>query len=86
MKIFLRETNIWRLIGGGLSLLAIILLLLFPSESFGDIIVYRTEFHLITIWHVLIMIGMIAMFLPTVIEIFSVIKEILIELRKKGNF
>lgn len=70
---FFRESNVWRLIGGIVFIIGVILMVLFPSESYKDIILYRKysdkgEVSIqITVWHTIIITGMLA-FIPTLKE------------------
>jgi predicted membrane channel-forming protein YqfA (hemolysin III family) len=70
---FFRESNVWRLIGGIVFVIGVILMVLFPSESYKDIILYRKysdkgEVSIqVTVWHTIIITGMLA-FIPTLKE------------------
>ncbi|WCL51437.1 hypothetical protein [Leptospira sp. GIMC2001] len=71
---FLRGSNIWRAIGGVLTFVGIILMILFPSETYKDIVLYRSYdsdgniSKQITVWHIVIITGLLAFF-PTIKEL-----------------
>jgi hypothetical protein len=73
LKPFFRESNIWRLLGFGTALLGVILMVVFPSESYPDIIIYQSRDQLgnvsmqVTVWHTIIATGMLG-FYPTIKE------------------
>jgi len=82
-KNFFRESNIWRLIGGLVCFVGIVLMIIYPSETYQDVILYRTfNEHgfvsiQITVWHFVIVTGMLG-FIPT-------LKELLTGFFKRGE-
>jgi len=70
---FFRESNIWRLAGGIIAFAGLILMIVFPTESYPDAIIYR-RFNdkgqiilLFSVWHTIIAIGVLGFF-PTLKE------------------
>jgi hypothetical protein len=68
-KPFWRETNIWRMIGGLLALNGFWALILYPSNIHPDIILYKSDAVLFTIWHLVVVIGLTTAFYPTLKEL-----------------
>jgi len=72
-KPFLRESNIWRIIGGVVTMVGLFCMILFPTETYEDAIIYRKTndkgelTFLISVWHSLIGVGFLGFF-PTLKE------------------
>jgi hypothetical protein len=81
-KPFWRPTNIWRILGGMLALNGFYALIIFPSNIHPDIILYRSDVILFTVWHLVVVIGLTTAFKPTIVEILKEIKLLLIELKE----
>lgn len=70
---FFRESNIWRIIGGAVAFAGLVLMIVFPTESYPDAIIYRKlneageVSFLFTIWHSIIAVGFLGFF-PTLKE------------------
>lgn len=73
MANFFRESNIWRIIGGLTAFIGLIFMVLLPSESYRDAILYQKLDEkgevsiLFTIWHCFILFGFLGFF-PTLKE------------------
>jgi len=72
-KPFWRPTNIWRVIGGGVAFIGLVCMVIFPTQTYPDAIIYR-KFNdkgqlsfLLSVWHGVILFGFLGFF-PTLKE------------------